>query len=95
MLKPKDLDENFKNCLGSQPKSKLRTAAPDAPVVAKRWADSLHETYLSSIFGELGATDLFSTVSEMIHLWALRALSPRVKMIPSSEAIAEGDRAFV
>jgi nicotinamidase-related amidase len=95
---------------------RIRAAAPEAPVVAKRFADGFHQTTLEETLHGLGVTrlliggmmtqncvthtaiskaaekydvtvlaDCCTTVSEMLHLIALNALSTRVKLAPSSE----------
>ena len=98
--------------------TQVRQAAPDAPVVTKRFADSFFQTNLGEVLAELGATDLLvcgmmtqncvthtaisksaeqygitvladgcTTVDEMIHNMALRALATRIKVVPVAEAL--------
>lgn len=97
---------------------RVLAAAPEAPIVVKRFADSFEQTNLGGLLGGLGTTELLlcgmmtqncvthtalskaaeayevtilpdacTTVSEMIHLIALHAVSTRVKLAPSSAAI--------
>ena len=98
---------------------RLRAAAPDAPVVIKRFADSFHLTTLDAELSRLGAeeillcgmmtqncvthtalskaaekysvkvlTDCCTSVSQMIHLIALNALSIRVGLLEAKAALA-------
>jgi nicotinamidase-related amidase len=97
---------------------RVKSVAPDAPVVVKAFADSFHETNLDEILSQLQVTELLlcgmmtqncvthtalskaaekydvavlpdacTTVSEILHLIALHALSTRVRLVPSEEAI--------
>ena len=99
---------------------RLRAAAPDAPVVVKRFADSFHQTTLDTELSRLGVeeillcgmmtqncvthtalskaaekysvkvlTDCCTTVSQMIHLIALNALSIRVGLLEAKLALAD------
>ena len=93
-------------------------AAPDAPLVVKKFADSFIETNLEETLSGLGITELLvcgmmtqncvthtaisksaekykviilpdccTTVDEMIHNIALHAVSTRVALVPSAEAL--------
>ena len=95
---------------------RILTAAPNAPVVVKEFADGFKKTNLEKTLTKLGVTDLLAcgmmtqncvthtasskaaekynvtvlpdcctTVSEILHLIALHALSTRVNLVPSSE----------
>lgn len=97
----------------------ILAAAPDAPVVVKRFADSFHQTELDAVLKAHGvsrlllagmmtqncvthtalstsaqgyevaiAPDLCATVSDMLHLIALDAVSTRVALTPSDQALA-------
>lgn len=99
---------------------RLRSAAPDAPVVVKHFADSFHQTTLDTELSRLGVeeillcgmmtqncvthtalskaaekysvkvlTDCCTTVSQMIHLIALNALSIRVGLLEAKAALAD------
>jgi nicotinamidase-related amidase len=102
---------------GAELHPRVRTAAPDAPVVTKQFADSFYQTDLEGILAGLGVTGLLvtgmmtqncvthtaiskaaekydvvmlpdccTTVSQLIHLIALRAVSTRLPLTPSNEA---------
>jgi nicotinamidase-related amidase len=93
-------------------------AAPAAPVVVKKFADSFIDTNLEEVLTDLGVTDLLvcgmmtqncvthtaisksaekytvnilpdccTTVDKMIHNIALHAVSTRIQLVPSTEAI--------
>lgn len=97
---------------------RILAAAPGAPVVVKRFADSFFKTTLEKVLSESGVTKLLvcgmmtqncvthtvlsksaekytvcilpdccTTVDAMIHNLALRAISTRIPLIPSTEAI--------
>lgn len=97
----------------------IRQAAPDAPVIVKRFADSFYHTELETVLQSLKIqklwiagmmthncvtftalskaaekyepkvlTDCCTTVSEMLHLIALNALSIRVPLSTAAEAFA-------
>lgn len=99
---------------------RLRAAAPDAPVVVKRFADSFHQTTLDAELSRRGVeeillcgmmtqncvthtalskaaekytvkvlTDCCTTVSQMIHLIALNALSIRVGLLAGKLALSD------
>jgi len=103
---------------GAEIHPRIRSAAPDAPVVTKSYADSFYETVLDKILSDVGATTLLicgmmtqncvthtaiskaaekyevvilpdccTTVSDMIHNIALRAVSTRLKLEPSDQAL--------
>lgn len=103
---------------GAEIHSRIRGAAPDAPVIAKAYADSFFETVLAQTLSELGVAELLvcgmmtqncvthtaisksaekykvcilpdccTTVDEMIHNIALHAVSTRVALVPSAEAL--------
>jgi nicotinamidase-related amidase len=103
---------------GSEIHTRILSAAPDAPIVVKEYADSFEKTNLEETLSKLGVTELLvcgmmtqncvthtaisktvekydvtilpdccTTVSEILHLIALHAVSTRVKLVPSSEAI--------
>lgn len=96
----------------------IRAAAPEAPIVVKRFADSFVQTELEATLARLGATELLvcgmmtqncvthtaisraaekyrvtilpdacTTVSELLHQIALHAVSTRVALVPSAEAL--------
>lgn len=98
---------------------RVLAAAPEAPIVVKRFADSFHQTDLASTLSGLGVTDLLvcgmmtqncvthtaiskaaekysvtilrdccTTVSEMLHLIALKAVSTRLPIVGAAEALA-------
>ena len=97
---------------------RLRAAAPEAPVVAKAYADGFHQTTLAATLRGLGVTELLvagmmthncvthtaiskaaeaydvtmlqdccTTVSEILHVIALRAVATRLKLAPWAEAL--------
>ena len=97
---------------------RVLAAAPDAPIVVKRFADSFVDTTLAATLAKLGTTELLvcgmmtqncvthtaisrsaerydvkilpdccTTVSEVLHLIALHAVSTRTRRVPSSEAL--------
>lgn len=97
---------------------RILAAAPDAPVVAKSFADSFHKTALEGTLAGLGVSELLlcgmmtqncvthtalskaaekytvsvladccTTVSQMLHLIALNALSTRVALPGAAEAL--------
>jgi nicotinamidase-related amidase len=103
---------------GADTHPRILTAAPNAPVVVKEFADGFEKTNLDETLTKLGIIDLLvcgmmtqncvthtaiskaaekynvsvlvdccTTVSEILHQIALHALSTRVKLVPSSEAI--------
>ncbi len=103
---------------GAEIHARVRTAAPDAPIVVKSFADSFHETTLEATLRGLDVRELLvagmmtqncvthtaiskaaekydvtilvdccTTVSEMLHLIALHAVSTRVKLAPAGSAI--------
>ena len=103
---------------GAEIHPRVLAAAPDAPVVVKRFADSFVGTNLEATLSVLGVTELLAcgmmtqncvthtaiskaaekytvcilvdcctTVSEILHLIALHAVSTRVKLVPSSEVL--------
>ncbi len=96
----------------------ILSAAPDAPIVVKEYADSFHQTELEEVLSARGVSELLvcgmmtqncvthtaisksaekykvtilpdccTTVSEPIHLIALHAVSTRVPLVPSTEAM--------
>lgn len=96
----------------------IRAAAPGAPIVVKRFADSFEQTELEATLARLSATELLvcgmmtqncvthtaiskaaekyrvtilpdacTTVDERIHQFALHAVSTRLPLVPSTEAI--------
>jgi nicotinamidase-related amidase len=100
---------------------RVLAAAPDAPVVVKRFADSFHQTTLEQTLSARGIDELLvcgmmtqncvthtaisraadkyrvgilpdccTTVSEMLHQIALHAVSTRVTLTPSAQAMARG-----
>lgn len=102
---------------GAEIHSRIRAAAPDAPIVVKAHADSFHETTLEQVLSNLGVTTLLvcgmmtqncvthtaiskaaekyevtilpdccTTVSAVIHNVAVRAVSIRLKVVPSDQA---------
>jgi nicotinamidase-related amidase len=105
--------------VGVEIRPDVLAAAPDAPVVVKRFADSFLQTDLDAILKARGverivlagmmtqncvthtalskaaeayevsvAGDLATTVSRMLHLIALNALSPRVRVVDAAQAFA-------
>ncbi len=99
--------------------SRIIAAAPDAPIVVKRFADSFLETTLEETLHKLGVDELLicgmmtqncvthtaisksaekykvmvlpdccTTVSQILHVIALRAIEPRVPLVPSAQAFA-------
>jgi nicotinamidase-related amidase len=102
---------------GAELHPRIRAAAPEAPVVAKAFADSFHQTALEATLAGLGVSrllvagmmtqncvthtaisraaekyeviilpDCCTTVSELVHTVALRAVSTRLELQPSSSA---------
>jgi nicotinamidase-related amidase len=102
---------------GAELHPRIRAAAPEAPVVAKAFADSFHQTALEATLAGLGVNrllvagmmtqncvthtaisraaekyeviilpDCCTTVSELVHTVALRAVSTRLELQPSSSA---------
>ncbi|MEI6715905.1 MAG: cysteine hydrolase family protein [Verrucomicrobiota bacterium] len=103
---------------GAEIHPEIYSAAPDAPVVIKHYADSFFKTELEEILSSQGVgellvcgmmtqncvthtaiskaaekygvsilTDCCTSVSEAIHLIALHAVSTRVRLTTSKEAI--------
>ena len=103
---------------GAKIHPRILTAAPDVPIIVKKYADSFERPNLGDTLSTLGMTELLvcgmmtqncvthtaiskaaenldvtilpdccTTVSEILHLNALHALSTRVKLVPSSEAL--------
>jgi nicotinamidase-related amidase len=77
-----------KGTAGAEIHTAILSAAPDAPIVVKEFADSFHtaiskaaEKYTVSIL-----TDCCTTINEPIHLIALHAVSTRVPLLTSSQA---------
>lgn len=97
---------------------RVKAAAPEAPVIAKGFADSFHQTRLGETLASLGATTLLvcgmmtqncvthtaiskaaekyevllladccTTVSQLIHNFALRAIATRLKVVSADEAL--------
>jgi nicotinamidase-related amidase len=104
---------------GADIQAEVFTAAPEAPVVLKAYADSFVETTLEQTLAARGVTDLLvagmmtqncvthtaiskaaekynttiltdctTTVSEVLHLIALHAVSTRVPLMTSSAAMS-------
>ncbi len=102
---------------GVEIEASIAAAAPDAPVVIKRYADGFHETDLEDVLSVWGVdtllvvgmmtqncvthtaisraaekyrviilVDCATTVSEMLHLIALHAVSTRVELLPAEAA---------
>ena len=61
---------------------RILAAAPQAPIVVKEFADSFEQTNLEETL-----PDCCTTVSEILHQIALHAVSTRVKLVPSIEAL--------
>jgi nicotinamidase-related amidase len=107
-----------KETSGAEIHPTILSAAPNAPIIVKEYADSFHETELEKVLAERGVGELLvcgmmtqncvthtaisksaekyqvsilpdccTTVSEPIHLIALHAVSTRVRLIESKEAI--------
>ena len=55
---PKDSPMFNEGTAGAEIHPRLRAAVPDAPVVAKQFADSFYKTDLERVLAELGATHL-------------------------------------
>jgi nicotinamidase-related amidase len=103
---------------GAEIHPRIRAAAPDAPVVVKRFADAFHQTTLESTLSRLGIRELLvcgmmtqncithtvlsrsaqkyevsvladccTTVNELLHKIALRALSTSTRLVAASEAL--------
>lgn len=97
---------------------RILAAAPDAPVVVKRFADSFVGTDLEAVLSRLGVdellvcgmmtqncvthtaisksaekyrvsvlTDACTTVSQMLHMIALHALSTRIALVTAEQAM--------
>jgi nicotinamidase-related amidase len=107
-----------KDTPGAEVHPRIVSAAPNAPVVVKEFADSFVNTTLEETLAKLGATELLvcgmmtqncvthtaisksaekykvsilvdccTTVSEMLHNIALHAVSTRVPLVSSGDAL--------
>jgi nicotinamidase-related amidase len=103
---------------GAEIHPRIRAAAPDAPVVVKRFADAFHQTTLESTLSRLGVREMLvcgmmtqncvthtvlsrsaqkyevsvladccTTVNELLHKIALRALSTSTRLVAAGEAL--------
>ncbi len=107
-----------KDTVGAEIHPDILSAAPNAPIIVKEYADSFHETGLEELLSARRIDELLvcgmmtqncvthtaiskaaekykvsilpdccTTVSEPIHLIALHAVSTRIPLIPSTDAI--------